>query len=500
MGLFGGPPDVYKLKAKGDVKGLTKALRYKNNWHIRQAAAFALGEIGDPRCIRSLTVALNDSDSYDVRLAAVRALAKFGSPAVEPLCYAVKVPALTEKAAEALGKIGDPRAVEPLGDVLREGRYAGAAVAALARIGTPAVETLLAAMKVGDPQVRRTAIEALGNIGDTRAVEPLLAALNDADSRFSAIKVLGEIGDRRAVGPLTMLLSDKDRTIRSGAVKALEKLGWQPDNVESEIIYAIAYEDWDRCVKIGTPAVELLISTLLDEDMRFRQNAAKVLGRIGNPQAIDPLGITLKEKDMFVAQAAAQALGKIGTSEAVRVLGGALSDESISKLRGENVVRAMGKVGTPALEFLIIALKDSHIWVRECAAEELTKMKLPQALTALIAGLRDEWRGVRSITVSAMEEQGDVRAVRPLMELAQEQYLASSAIKALCSVLRRHAKEVDSETLRSIVNVDNVVQIRATPNYCANDPDSPASFEEKVDCWEVRQLARQELIRRGLQA
>jgi hypothetical protein len=78
LGLFG-PPNVEKLKAKGKVKGLIKALRYKkgNEIHqsatIREKAAEALGAIGGPRAVEPLIAALEDEDK-DVRQATAKAL------------------------------------------------------------------------------------------------------------------------------------------------------------------------------------------------------------------------------------------------------------------------------------------------------------------------------------------------------------------------------------------------------------------------------------------
>jgi len=52
--------------------------------------------------------------------------------------------------------------------------------------------------------VRVNAAEALGELKDSRAVEPLLQALRDEDSgvRWSASAALGELKDTRAVDPL----------------------------------------------------------------------------------------------------------------------------------------------------------------------------------------------------------------------------------------------------------------------------------------------------------
>ena len=102
MPLFG-PPDVEKMKAKRDVDGLIKALQYKrmrntgivefdNTAPVRKQAADALGELGDARAIEPLIVALDDNGG--VRDSSRRGIVGW-------------------HAANALSKFGTP-AVEPL--------------------------------------------------------------------------------------------------------------------------------------------------------------------------------------------------------------------------------------------------------------------------------------------------------------------------------------------------------------------------------------------------
>jgi HEAT repeat protein len=129
QGLFG-PPDwkklkanIEKLRARRDVKGLIKALSYQKDYkdNVHQWAAEALGEIGDARAVEPLIVALKEGYT-DVRRGAAEALCKIGAPAVEPLIAALKGTNGTVRrdAAESLGKIGDTRAVEPLIAALKD--------------------------------------------------------------------------------------------------------------------------------------------------------------------------------------------------------------------------------------------------------------------------------------------------------------------------------------------------------------------------------------------
>jgi len=86
-----------------------------------------------------------------------------------------------------------------------------------------------------------TATEALGRIGDRRAVEPLIRVLSNADSHVresaAAAEALGRIGSDRAVEPLKRTLNDADRDVRSSAAQALDTLGWTPDIDEAAAAY-----------------------------------------------------------------------------------------------------------------------------------------------------------------------------------------------------------------------------------------------------------------------
>lgn len=100
-------------------------------------------------------------------------------------------------AASALGNVGNARAVDPLISALDD-----------------------------EQGVNEMAALALGEIGDPRAVEPLTAKLNDEnwELRSSAAKALGKIGDDRAVDPLINLLRDKNEIVRWHALQALEAI------------------------------------------------------------------------------------------------------------------------------------------------------------------------------------------------------------------------------------------------------------------------------------
>jgi hypothetical protein len=152
----------------------------------------------------------------DARARVVDALVKIGAPAVDPLIAALKDPNSTvrDNALTALGRIGDPRAVEPLIAVIRDSDVAisfGAAQV-LRRFNDPrAIEPLLADMSDPNPTVRGWATLALCETMDTRAIEPMIAVLNDKalGARFAA-HALSRTGDPRAAGALLAALWAND--------------------------------------------------------------------------------------------------------------------------------------------------------------------------------------------------------------------------------------------------------------------------------------------------
>jgi len=123
------------------------------------------------------------------------------------------------EAARALGRIGDVRAIEPLITLLndmgahyREENHVKIVGRALAQIGKPAVEPLIANMK-DKHNVRVTAI-ALAQFGQL-VVEPLIDTMNDPNNaaRLGAATALEEIPDTRAVEALLAALRKKDLAI-----------------------------------------------------------------------------------------------------------------------------------------------------------------------------------------------------------------------------------------------------------------------------------------------
>jgi HEAT repeat protein len=161
-------------------------------------------------------------------------------------------------AAKKLGDIGDARAVQPLIAVIGDEKAGIRAALALVQIGKPSVDPLIVVLKHESPIARRNAAIALGKIGDVRGVNSLIYVLKDNDLivRRNAAKALGEIRDTSAVEPLIDALTDKVPVVRRYAALALGEIK-------------------------DKRAVSPLICALGDNDAIVRMNAATALNRMG---------------------------------------------------------------------------------------------------------------------------------------------------------------------------------------------------------------------------
>ncbi len=107
-----------------------------------------------------------------------------------------------------------------------EGTRARAAEA-LGRSGNPlAIEQLVQALADASPRVRRAAARALGESRAESAAEPLVRELLDgaSDIRSEAAEALGRLGSSTSIDPLVEALDDADPRVRISAIRGLASL------------------------------------------------------------------------------------------------------------------------------------------------------------------------------------------------------------------------------------------------------------------------------------
>ena len=523
LGVYGAESFVAALAKLGAIEQLIACVKdWNTNDAVRVSAAEALGDLGDVRATEALVVALGrgrnpdavvaalmkldamdaliacvkDSNMRDARVSAVMALLRSGNSldklsdawAVEPLIDCLSYTDQEKErclAASALGKTGDARAVEPLIDCLKDacnrnyGDTEASAVEALAELGQPAVEPLVACLN--DRRVQPSAAEALNRLLKThvvRAVKPLIACLRHQKTGFNAYCELVRLGEP-AVEPLIACLQRSSGKEEELAARALGELG-APRALEP--LFACFRRDWSvregpasslitlgkALSKVGDRRVlEQLLCCLRDAGPG-RCGAAGALGKLGDVRAVEPLIACLKDQDGNLRLSAAEALGELGDSRAVKPLIAYWNEGNQHEYARKCAGRAMFRLGDTlvksgdarAAELLVVCLKGEDWEVRDSAAKVLAKLG-NAAFESVIASLRDEHGKVRLASVSALGDLGDKRAVEPLIACLRDRdkYARSAAAAALGKLgdkrgvepLIGYLKDHDEDARRSAV-------------------------------------------------
>jgi HEAT repeat protein len=342
-------------------------------------------------------------------------------------------------AAQALGKIGDVRAVEPL--IEHTGYWE--AIEALGKIGEPAVEPLLNwASAIAQNTVpwgkiaevlmiieSESAFEALINIDDE--------SISDINTRHAIIEYLGGSGDPRAARAL-MSGYRSDRTYLQ-AYQALWE--WiidtkEENSAEYDEVVAHLIEDFGLA---SFSAADIYVEGKLLEAINAEVEAGvhpcvdsfiEILGENGDERAVEPLIERLGDEVSVTRLAAAKALDKLGWEPNT-------DEHSVVYLLAKHDWDAFVKWGGPAVEPLIKALGDSDKDICKAAAGAVGQIGDARAVEPLITALRDRRVVVRKSAAGALGKIGDGRAVEPLIKALGDEAVTSMAGSGLVATGRK---------------------------------------------------------------
>lgn len=230
-------PDIWRLQAQFDIKGLVQALK-SDNPNIRKRAAAALRALdakAAAAAVRSAFIREQDPDAKASMGAALEALAddpdSLPDDVRETTAGHTRVSRLIKKlesedtseviaAAAELGELGDRLAVEPLVMIFNDSNVSiqvrlAVAEALLKLESAPVEVALLAALRHSDWRIRRNGAAILGQLKASWAVEPLAKAMRDPHpvvrrTAFAALKHIGTPEARQALGRGS--LSEKTKT------------------------------------------------------------------------------------------------------------------------------------------------------------------------------------------------------------------------------------------------------------------------------------------------
>jgi len=246
-------------------------------------------------------------------------------------------------------------------------------------------------------KTRWQAAQALGELQDGRAVDPLVKALVDNNQwvRIVAAEALGQLGDRSAVIALIQALEDESIWVRRACVVALGQIGdeqavaplmerlldppdsqW-PEEVRDAIAKALG--------AIGGAAIQTMIDALEHADPWVSGAAARALGQIGDPEAILPLTALVKGEQQWVRSAATQALAQIADARAVRA---ALSVDEAPRAFWK--LMALKEIDESTVQQLTALLDDPDEEIRSRAAEVLSQLSDAESGETLAAAFQTQ--------------------------------------------------------------------------------------------------------------
>jgi len=332
--------------------------------------------------------------------------------------------------------------------------YRKIAINLLGRMGDQrATKKLLAMYAKEEPFNKKELIYAFGALKDTSAVALLMNALDQEPENLHSLIVeqLGSIGDPRACAKLVNLLNDQNTYTRGEAVIALSRihdistlpilLSLLGKNVAPNCSYFTVNE---AILRFGDGAVAPLISLLSNDSQSINENAALILGDLGNGKAAPAL---VKAMNIGNAQAPA-ALKKLGVKaisalvadlrigypslNTIKVLGLIKDPTALRSLTPLTVYRdpsirkesieALGNIADPiSTRQLINALKDPEPAVRQAAVKSLGQVGDPAAAAAISLLLKDPVEGVRRSVASALGSLKDPSSLNPLLSAVKSE-------------------------------------------------------------------------------
>lgn len=240
---------------------------------VRRSAVYALSEISSDSTdvLPHLTTALDDEDP-GVRSAAAVAIGHFGPAATDLVPKLIRLlddNSTQLSAAGALGSIG-PGAASAGSSLIACAKNSKNFVVisecwqALAKIGAPAIPTVIAALDDQEQQIRNNAIVLAGKSGARAkaAVPKLIQLLDHTDSEVRAIaaEAIGRIGadPKGAVPKLIACLDDEVAEVRANAAAALARFG--PDAKTALPLLRNLLDDWNaNARREAARAIKLIV-------------------------------------------------------------------------------------------------------------------------------------------------------------------------------------------------------------------------------------------------
>ena len=352
---------------------------------VRSHAAGLLAAEKAPEALDPL-MRLLQAEDLAVRRAAVAALDKYQdrrSAGALLQCVLNRASQVRVEAVHVLAKLGDPQTVQPLIELYPK----------------------LNARDRGDRFVRVAILEALGQMKAADAVDLLIGevrATRDTGTLYAALKALGEIGDRRATQPIIARLKGPALLIRYDVnhdrLHGIPALGKLHDPASIDFLAQLA----DAAPTVGS-----------------RKLALAELGRQKHPKAVAVLigmlvgtKVDAGMKESYVAPALIES-GEVAVAPLLKILTEAAPASKEQGFDpGHYAAQVLSFLGEPALPGLIrVAATDTRKHVLGRAIQALKEFGDERVLPPLARLLKHPDTDIRKWTAVALGTVGNPKAV-----------------------------------------------------------------------------------------
>ena len=190
-----------------------------------------------------------------------------------------------------------------------------------------AVSLLLEMLHDEGPEMRRTAAESLGKIGDPRAADSILLLMHDPASvvREASVLAMGRLKPTATDGVvalLTQALEDPDESVRQAAVVAIGE------------------------IEPSSRLLEPVLGSLRSSDATMRRAAARALLQVDSSQSVPALVAAGRDSDAEVRQGIVAAVGEWGGAAFAPWLRERLAHDPSPGVRAEAAYR-LGMLSDP---------------------------------------------------------------------------------------------------------------------------------------------------------
>jgi HEAT repeat protein len=430
FGTVNGALQILRANAVDTVGSLIEFLRAEET-DLRMHAALALGEHKELSAAGALISALDDPDA-NVRYHAIEALGKLrAKEAVAPLLAIAETRDffLSFAALDALAEIGDGSIGDRIDPLLGDELLREAALRTLGRVGGPADVTRIVEAMNGDQNLASAvAASAIEIFSRHRGRE------NEDEMIDRARKAMNRVG-------LSHLIDALDSASRGELPALVEFAGWFDDRNLREKLVGLLQDSKSReraasaLAMQGANSLEVLVEELDSDDSEVRKAAVEALGKLGDPQAVEPLGELLETGTPIDRRASIDALVAIGGPDATELLENYLTSDE-PQMR-ELVLRGLGRLaGRERADAIRKCCKDPDERVRQAALELLPDVAGDAALPELLDALRHGTPRVRAKAAQSLARvpgSDSIAALREALgdEDAWTRYFAVRGIGAL---------------------------------------------------------------------